>query len=90
MEVLLEKPMNDYNSLHIFMLGTQSCIIEPREYYSWALSTCVKCYLLWCLDSKKVVLSCDVTFNDLEILKLKVCGLDSSNVLRSRWSLKLP
>ena len=45
----------------------------------WGFSTRVKCYRLWCRDSKNVVLSCDGTFNELEMPILKVQIPNSSN-----------
>ena len=49
----------------------------------------MKGYCLWCLDSKKVVLNRDVTFNELNVLKLKVQVPDNNNGTPQRWSLKL-
>ena len=39
----------------------------------------VKGYRLGCLDSKNVVCSCDVNFNELKMLKFKVQVPDNSN-----------
>ena len=67
----------------VFMGNVHACktlrIGKIRLSFMMGFSTGVKGYSLWCLDSKKVVLSRDVTFNELKMLKLKVKVLDSSN-----------
>ena len=78
MEVWSGNPTNDYDSLHIFgchvYYHVRDSKLDPRAKKALFLgfSIGVKGHRLWCLDSKKVVLSCDVTFNELEMLKLKV------------------
>ncbi|GFS42100.1 hypothetical protein Acr_00g0078100 [Actinidia rufa] len=83
-EVWLGRPTNDYDSMHVFgfpaYYHVRDSKLDPRAKKALFLgfSTGVKCYNFCCLDSKKVVLSCNVIFDELEMLKLKVQVPESS------------
>ena len=76
--------MNDYDSVNIFGFPTYYHIrdskLDPRAKKTLFLgfSTCMKGYYSGCLDSNKEVISCNVIFDELEMLKLKVQVPDSS------------
>lgn len=65
----------DYDSLHIFgcpaYYHAKESKLDPRAKKAKFLgfSTGVKGYRLWCIESKKVIISRDVTFKESEMLK---------------------
>ena len=74
-EVWSGKPAADYDKLHIFCCPAYYHVIEskldPRAKKAIFLgfSSGVKGYQLWCSDSKKLVLSRDVTFDETAMCK---------------------
>ncbi|KAI3472951.1 hypothetical protein Pfo_029197 [Paulownia fortunei] len=75
LEVWSEKPVADYDSLYIFgSLGyyhVKESKLEPRAKKAlfMGITSGIKGYRLWCLESKKVLFSRDVTFDELAMLK---------------------
>ena len=69
------KHATDYDFLHIFgcpaYYHAKESKLDPRAKKAKFLgfSTGVKGYRLWCIESKKVIISRDVTFNESEMLK---------------------
>ncbi|KAK0598290.1 hypothetical protein LWI29_033348 [Acer saccharum] len=74
-EVWFGKPANDYDSLHVFgstaYFHVKESKLDPRAQKAlyMGLTVGVKGYRLWCLDSKKIILSRDVTFDESIMLK---------------------
>lgn len=75
LEVWLGKPPSDYDSLHIFgcpaYYHVRESKLDPRAKKALFLGFMegVKGYKLWCLDSKKAIISRDMTFNESEMVK---------------------
>lgn len=75
MEKWFGKPITDYDSLHVWGCSAYYHVMEskldPRAKKAIFLgfTSGVKGYRLWCLESKKVVLSRDVTFNESAMLQ---------------------
>ncbi|PON66676.1 Ribonuclease H-like domain containing protein [Parasponia andersonii] len=75
LEVWSGKPASDYDSLHVFGFTTYYHVkeskLDPRAKKAlfMSISSGVKGYRLWCLSSKKILFSRDVTFDEFAILK---------------------
>ncbi|KAG6407711.1 hypothetical protein SASPL_130708 [Salvia splendens] len=73
-EVWSGKPATDYDSLHIFgsiaYYHVTESKLDPRakKVLFMGFSAGVKGYRLWCLDSKKTIVSRDVTFDESSML----------------------
>jgi hypothetical protein len=81
MEVWSGKPATDYDSLHVF--GTTAYYhvkeskLDPRANKAlfMGITSGVKGFRLWCLSTKKMICSRDVTFDESATLK-KVADKD--------------
>ena len=75
LEVWSEKPINDYDTLHV--LGSTAYYhvkeskLDPRAKKALFMGVTlgVKGYRLWCLSSKKIISSRDITFDESAMLK---------------------
>ena len=69
------KPINDYDTLHVFGSTTYYHVkeskLDPRAKKALFMGVTlgVKGYRLWCLSSKKIISSRDVTFDESAMLK---------------------
>ncbi|KAG6429623.1 hypothetical protein SASPL_107675 [Salvia splendens] len=74
LEVWSSKPATDYDSLHIFgsiaYYHVTESKLDPRAKKAlfMGFSAGVKGYRLWCLESKKTIVSRDVTFDESSML----------------------
>ena len=75
LEVWFGKPINDYDTLHVFG-STAYYYVKESKLDPWAkkalfmgVTSGVKGYRLWCLSSKKTISSRDVTFDESAMLK---------------------
>ena len=74
-EVWSGKPANDYGSLHVFgsaaYYHVKESKLDPRAKKAlfMGISSGVKGYRLWCPNSKKIIFSRDVTFDESAMLK---------------------
>ena len=77
------KPANDYDSLHVFgsiaYYHVKESKLDPRAKKAifLGITSGVKGYRLWCPETKKVVFSRDVTFDETAILK-PVTSIDTT------------
>ena len=75
LEVWSAKPINDYDTLHVFGSTTYYHVneskLDPRAKKALFMGVTlgVKGYRLWCLSSKKIISSRDVTFDESAMLK---------------------
>ena len=75
LEVWSGKPINDYDTLHVFgstaYYHVKESKLDPRAKKSLFMGVTlgVKGYRLWCLSSKKIISSRDVTFDESSMLK---------------------
>ena len=75
LEVWSGKPINDYDTLHVFgstaYYHVKESKLDPRAKKAlfMGVTSGVKGYQLWCLSSKKIISSRDVTFDESAMLK---------------------
>ena len=75
LEVWSGKPANDYDTLHVFgstaYYHVKESKLDPRAKKALFMGVTfgVKGYRLWCLSSKKIISSRDVTFDESAMLK---------------------
>ncbi|KAE8717034.1 cytochrome P450 71A9-like [Hibiscus syriacus] len=75
LEVWSGKPATDYDSLHLFGSTTYYHVkeskLDPREKKAlfMGITHGVKRFCLWCLDTKKIICSRDVTFDESTLVK---------------------
>ena len=75
LEVWSGKPINDYDTLHVFgstaYYHVKESKLDPRAKKALFMGVTlgVKGYRLWCLSSKKIISSRDVTFDEYAMLK---------------------
>ncbi|KAE8707872.1 hypothetical protein F3Y22_tig00110372pilonHSYRG00231 [Hibiscus syriacus] len=75
LEVWSGKPATDYDSLHVFgstaYYHVKESKLDPREKKAlfMGITHGVKGFRLWCLDTKKVICSRDVTFDESALVK---------------------
>ena len=75
LEVWSGKPVNDYDTLHVFgstaYYHVKESKLDPRAKKAlfMGVTSGVKGYRLWCLSSKKIISSRDVTFDESSMLK---------------------
>ena len=75
LEVWSGKPINDYDTLHVFgstaYYHVKESKLDPRAKKALFMGVTlgVKGYRLWCLSSKKIISSRDVTFDESAMLK---------------------
>ena len=75
LEVWFGKPANDYDTLRVFgstaYYHVKESKLDPRAKKAlfMVVTSGVKGYRLWCLSSKKIISSRDVTFDESAILK---------------------
>ena len=75
LEVWSGKPINDYDTLHVFGSTAYNFVkeskLDPRAKKAlfMGVTSGVKGYRLWCLSSKKIISSRDVTFDESVMLK---------------------
>ena len=75
LEVWSGKPANDYDTLRVFGSTTYYHVKESKldqrakKALFIGVNSGVKGYRLWCLSSKKIIFSMDVTFDESTILK---------------------
>ena len=75
LEVWSGKPINDYDTLHVFgstaYYHVKESKLDPRAKKTLFMGVTlgVKGYRLWCLSSKKIISSRDVTFYESAMLK---------------------
>nr|GEY72248.1 retrovirus-related Pol polyprotein from transposon TNT 1-94 [Tanacetum cinerariifolium] len=69
------KHATDYDSLHVFGSAAYDHVkeskLDPRAKKTLfiGITTGIKCYRLWCLETKKTIFHRDVTFNESAMLK---------------------
>ena len=74
-EVWSGKPINDYDTLHVFgstaYYHVKESKLDPRAKKAlfMGVPSGVKGYRLWCLSLKKIISSRDVTFDESAMLK---------------------
>ena len=74
-EVWSGKPVNDYDTLHVFgstaYYHVKESKLDPRAKKAlfMGVTSGVKGYRLWCLSLKKIISSRDVTFDEFSMLK---------------------
>ena len=75
LEVWFGQPVSDYDSLHVFCYTAYYYVKESKQDQRakkeiiLGFSLGIKGYRLWCLGSKKIVSSRDVTFDESSMLK---------------------
>ena len=75
LEVWSGKPLNNYDTLHVFgstaYYHVKESKLDPRAKKAlfMGVTSGVKGYRLWCLSSKKIISSRDVTFDESAMLK---------------------
>ena len=75
LEVWSGKPINDYDTLHVFgstaYYHVKESKLDPRAKKAlfMGVTSGVKGYRLWCLSSKKIISSRDVIFDESSMLK---------------------
>ena len=75
LEVWSGKPINDYDTLHVFgstaYYHVKESRLDPRAKKAlfMGVTSGVKGYRLWCLSLKKIIYSRDVTFDESAMLK---------------------
>ncbi|KAE8725588.1 hypothetical protein F3Y22_tig00008386pilonHSYRG00069 [Hibiscus syriacus] len=75
LEVWSGKPSTDYDSLHVFgstaYYHVKESKLDPRAKKAlfMGITHGVKGFCLWCLDTKKVICSSDVTFDESALVK---------------------
>ena len=75
LEVWSGKPINDYDTLHVFgstaYYHVKESKLDPRAKKALFMGVTlgVKGYRLWCLSSKKIISSRDVTFDESAMMK---------------------
>ncbi|KAG8502566.1 hypothetical protein CXB51_001088 [Gossypium anomalum] len=91
MEVWSGKPATDYDSLHVFgstaYYHVKESKLDPRAKKAlfMGITSRVKGFRLWCLDTKKMICSRDVTFDESTTLKkvefeqVRICPVNKSN-----------
>ena len=104
LEVWSGKPANDYDTLRVFGSTAYYHVKESKfdlgakKALFMGVTSGVKGYRLWCLSSKKIIYSRDVTFDEYVMLnkvKCQITLLSSQRedcrkwrVLRNRWSFR--
>lgn len=87
-EVWIGKHAGDYENLRIFGCDAYFHVTESKldarakKAIFVGFNTGVKGYRLWCPELKKLVLSKDVTFNEMNLLKVKNHDVDVENDVR--------
>ena len=75
LEVWSGKPINDYDTLHVFgstaYYHVKESKLDPRAKKAlfMEVTSGVKGYRLWCISLKKIISSRDVTFDESAMLK---------------------
>ena len=75
LEVWSEKPINDYDTLHVFgstayyHVKESKLDLRAKKTLFMGVTLGVKGYRLWCLSSKKIISRRDVTFDESVMLK---------------------
>ena len=75
LEVWSGKPINDYDTLHVFgstayyHVKESKLDLRAKKTLFMGVTLGVKGYRLWCLSSKKIISSRDVTFDESTMLK---------------------
>ena len=75
LEIWSGKPINDYDTLHVFgstaYYHVKESQLDPRAKKAlfMGVTSGVKGYRLWCLSLKKIIYSRDVTFDESAMLK---------------------
>ena len=75
LEVWSGKPINDYDTLHVFgftaYYHVKESMLDPRAKKAlfMGVTSGVKGYRLWCLSLKKIISSRDVTFDESAMMK---------------------
>ena len=89
LEVWSGKPINDYDTLHVFgstaYYHVKESKLDPRAKKAlfMGVTSGVKGYRLWCLSSKKIISSKDVTFDESAMLKkVTIDGKVSENTFQ--------
>ena len=89
LEVWSGKPINDYDTLHVFgstaYYHVKESKLDPRAKKTlfMGITSGVKGYRLWCLSSKKIISSRDVTFDEYSMLKkVTIDGKESENTFQ--------
>ena len=89
LEVWSGKPINDYDTLHVFgstsYYHVKESKLDPRAKKAlfMGVTSGVKGYRLWCLSSKKIISSRDVTFDESVMLKkVTIDGKVSDNTFQ--------
>ena len=89
LEVWSGKPINDYDTLHVFgstaYYHVKESKLDPRAKKAlfMGITSGVKGYRLWCLSSKKIISSRDVTFDESAMLKkVTIDGKVSENTFQ--------
>ena len=89
LEVWSGKPINDYDTLHVFgstaYYHVKESKLDPRAKKAlfMGVTSGVKGYRLWCLSSKKYISSRDVTFDEFSMLeKVTTYGKVSENTFQ--------
>ena len=89
LEVWSGKPINDYDTLHVFgstaYYHVKESKLDPRAKKAlfMGVTSGVKGYRLWCLSSKKIISSRDVTFDESAMLKkVTIDGKVSENTFQ--------
>ena len=92
LEVWSGKPINDYDTLHVFgstaYYHVEESKLDPRAKKAlfMGVTSGVKGYRLWCLSSKKIISSRDVTFDESTMLKkVTIYGNSSQREDCRRW-----
>ena len=89
LEVWSGKPINDYDTLHVFgstaYYHVKESKLDPRAKKTlfMGVTSGVKGYRLWCLSSKKIISSRDVTFDEsARLKKVTIDGKVSENTFQ--------
>ena len=89
LEVWSGKPINDYDTLHVFgstaYYHVKESKLDPRAKKAlfMGVTSGVKGYQLWCLSSKKIISSRDVIFDESAMLKkVTIDGKVSENTFQ--------
>ena len=88
-EIVGGKPINDYDTLHVFGSTAYYHVKESKldrrakKALFMGVTLGVKGYRLWCLSSKKIISSKDVTFDESAMLKkVTIDGKVSENTFQ--------
>ena len=89
LEVWFGKPINDYDTLHVFgstaYYYVKESMLDPRAKKAlfMGVTSGFKGYRLWCLSLKKIIFSRDVTFDESAMLKkVTTDGKVSENIFQ--------